>query len=91
MLRGIGGVNSKMLYICLFTCCLLSLCIPTLQDTTDGISGLVQRLLPNHVDSFEFQLTGQKNATENDSYNVSSAANGKILVAGNSASALAVG
>lgn len=80
-----------MLYHCMFICCLLSLCVPALQATTDGLSGLVQRLLPNHVDNFEFQLIGQKNATENDSYNVSSAANGKILVAGNSASALAVG
>lgn len=70
---------------------LLLFAVPTHQATTEGIIGLVQRLLPNHVDSFEFQLGDPKNATENDHYQISSASNGKILVAGNSVSALASG
>jgi alpha-N-acetylglucosaminidase len=80
----------KMAYSHLLLFFLLSFCIATPQATTEGIKSLVQRLLPNHVDSFEFHLD-QKNATDNDSYNVSSASNGKISVAGNSVSALAVG
>lgn len=80
-----------MLYSYLLLLFLLSFGRVTHQTTTAGINSLVQRLLPNHVDSFEFQLRNQKNATENDSYNVSSASNGKIVVAGNSLSALAVG
>jgi hypothetical protein len=74
-----------------FLTLLLLFTVPTHQAGTDGISNLVQRLIPNHADSFEFQLVSQKNDTDNDNYHVSSASDGKILVAGNSISALAVG
>lgn len=83
-------LNMTQLAFFVFTLLLL-FTVPSQQAATDGISGLVQRLLPNHANSFEFQLVDQKNDTENDNYRVSSASNGKILVAGNSVSALAVG
>lgn len=70
---------------------LLSLCAWAQQPSTEGIYNLVQRLLPHHVESFDFSLVGEKNATVNDVYTVSSVTDGKILVEGNSVSALAVG
>lgn len=64
-----------------------------LSLSTDGIYGLVKRRLPQHADSFEFALVNEtkKNAAVNDQYVVSSTSDGKILVEGNSLSALSSG
>ncbi|KUJ18115.1 putative alpha-N-acetylglucosaminidase [Mollisia scopiformis] len=65
--------------------------------STQGIVDLVARRMPNHVDFFEFQLIGNKTvpaysaSKANDEYMVSSTTDGKILVEGNSLSALASG
>lgn len=66
--------------------------------STDGITDLVQRRLPDHVDDFEFQLSGNAtisvfNITSaiNDEYIISSTLNNKILIEGNSLIALASG
>ncbi len=74
--------------------------IPCLVVTqsTQGIIDLVARRMPNHLDAFEFELTNNENlpigsSSElvNDDYLVSSTAEGKIHVEGNSLSALASG
>lgn len=68
-----------------------------LAQSTQGIIDLVARRLPSHNDAFEFQLTANESlplvvATKtNDDYRVSSTSNGKILVEGNSLSALSSG
>jgi alpha-N-acetylglucosaminidase len=65
--------------------------------STDGIRNLVKRRLPDHVDGFEFQLVGNgiefplTSRPAIDEYSVSSMADGKILVEGNSPIALASG
>ena len=72
----------------------MSLC---LAQSTAGIEALVQRRLPNHVDSFSFSLTGtplsstSTNITDrpNDEYTVSNGADGKFHISGNSPIALA--
>lgn len=76
-----------------FLLCLLLSFSPSHQASTDGITALVQRRMPNHVNQFQFQLVDDKgtNATVNDRYNVLSGADGKVVVQGNSASALAIG
>ena len=67
----------------------------TSAQSTQGILDLVQRRLRNHVNDFEFQLlvdgTGNSTKPNNDNYIVSSQTDGKILVEGNSLSALASG
>jgi alpha-N-acetylglucosaminidase len=64
-------------------------------QSTQGILDLVQRRLPKHVDDFEFRIlaNGTENSTKsvNDHYTLSSTADGKILVEGNSLSALSSG
>lgn len=66
-------------------------------QSTQGILDLVARRLPSHVDSFEFRLTANESlpiivsTKTNDVYQVSSTSNGKILVEGNSLSALSSG
>lgn len=64
-----------------------------LSLSTDGMYSLVKRRLPQHEGSFEFALVNEteKNATANDQYVVSSTPEGKILVEGNSLSALSSG
>lgn len=64
-----------------------------LSLSTDGIYDLVKRRLPQQADRFEFSLVNEteKNATINDQYIVSSTSDGKILVEGNSLSALSSG
>lgn len=64
-----------------------------LSLSTDGIYNLVKRRLPQHADSFEFSLVNEteKNANVNDTYVVSGTSDGKILVEGNSLSALSSG
>lgn len=60
--------------------------------STSGIKDLVNRRLPAHVDDFEFRLLESGIlADENDVYGVSSTDDGKILVEGNSLSALSSG
>ncbi|KAI1826032.1 glycoside hydrolase family 89 protein [Xylaria intraflava] len=66
--------------------------------STAGVESLVRRRLPHHAESFQFKIVNAvKNETgtgverENDSYVVSSTKNGKILVQGNSVSALLSG
>jgi alpha-N-acetylglucosaminidase len=67
------------------------------SQSIQGILDLVQRRLPDHVGNFEFRLVGNENVSssimtkENDQYIVSSTADGKILVEGNSVIALASG
>jgi alpha-N-acetylglucosaminidase len=60
--------------------------------STAGIKALVQRRLPRHAESFEFAIV---NATQpgqqNDSYTVSSTSHDKILIQGNTLSALSTG
>jgi len=64
-------------------------------QSTKGILDLVQRRLPKHVNDFEFLVlvNGTANITKavNDNYVVSSTSDGKILVEGNSLSALSSG
>ncbi|KAH9212547.1 putative alpha-N-acetylglucosaminidase [Leptodontidium sp. 2 PMI_412] len=60
--------------------------------STQGIESLVRRRLPAHIDDFEFRLLGNETSTGgNDVYSVSSSEDGKILVEGNSLSALSSG
>ena len=62
------------------------------SSSTAGIEDFVQRRLPHHVHDFEFSLDEVKHSAQsNDTYKVSSAKNGKILVEGNSLSALMSG
>jgi alpha-N-acetylglucosaminidase len=64
-------------------------------QSTQGILDLVERRLLNHVDDFEFGFlangTGNSTKPSNDYYIISSTTDGKILVEGNSLSALASG
>jgi alpha-N-acetylglucosaminidase len=65
--------------------------------STDGIRNLVKRRIPDHVDDFEFRLTGDQaefpltGQPAIDEYSVSSTVDGKILVEGSSPIALASG
>lgn len=61
----------------------------TFAQSLDGIYDLVRRRMPDHADNFRFSLV-DFNST-NDQFVVSTAANGTILVQGNSLSALAYG
>lgn len=60
--------------------------------STQGIQNLLHRRLPAHSSDFQLSLVNVKaNDTTNDQYTVSSTKNGKILVEGNSLSALSTG
>ncbi|TAQ86005.1 hypothetical protein B7494_g5668 [Chlorociboria aeruginascens] len=65
--------------------------------STQGIRDLVKRRLPNHVDCFTFLLSKPSNSSfstkelQNDNYVVSSTADSKIQVLGNTPIALASG
>ncbi|KAL3444836.1 tim-barrel domain-containing protein [Aspergillus insuetus] len=60
--------------------------------STQGIQKLLHRRLPAHANSFQFSLVNVKTKdTTNDQYTVSSTKNGKILIEGNSLSALSTG
>lgn len=61
--------------------------------STTGIRALVQRRLPQHVDSFQFELVNASTAAarNNDTYLVSTTKDGKILVQGNTLSSLLSG
>lgn len=61
----------------------------TFAQSLDGIYDLVRRRMPDHADNFRFSLV-DFNST-NDQFVVSTAANGTILVQGNSLSAVAYG
>lgn len=63
------------------------------NTSTAGIEALVQRRLPQHAGSFQFELVNVSTAApkSNDTYAVSSTEDGKILVQGNTLSALLSG
>ncbi|KAB8298656.1 hypothetical protein EYC80_000834 [Monilinia laxa] len=61
-------------------------------QSIQGLVDLLQRRIPAHADNFEFQLRGNYTlGITNDDYLVSQSSVGKILVEGNSLSALASG
>jgi alpha-N-acetylglucosaminidase len=93
------GVFSFNRWIWLLLSTLAVLIAATETPSTAGLTDLVQRRIPQHVDSFIFQINA--NNTEHsdvvsqtsrplDEYTVSSTS-GKILIEGNSLSALAAG
>ncbi|KAH8900379.1 putative alpha-N-acetylglucosaminidase [Thozetella sp. PMI_491] len=61
--------------------------------STKGVEALVQRRLPQHAASFQFAIANASDSSGSslDSYTVSSTSDGKILVQGNTASALLTG
>ncbi|KAJ5367734.1 hypothetical protein N7541_001675 [Penicillium brevicompactum] len=59
-------------------------------QSTDGISKLVNRRLPEHIDSFRFEINSNLTG-DYDAYAVESSPDGTILVEGNSLSALSTG
>lgn len=61
--------------------------------STAGVEALVQRRLPHHSKSFEFAIVNATASTElvNDTFKVSSTHNGKLLIQGNTVSALLSG
>lgn len=71
---------------------LTALPVFALAQSTQGIEDLVKRRLPNYFDDFDFRfLEGQSASSASDAYKISSAADGKVLVEGNSLSALSSG
>ena len=76
----------------LFVAAFTAICAAASTPSTQGIRDLVQRRLPQHVKSFEFELVDVKTLDgQLDEYTISSLANAKTLVQGNSLSALASG
>ncbi|KAI1418879.1 glycoside hydrolase family 89 protein [Xylaria sp. FL1777] len=69
--------------------------------STTGVESLVRRRLPQHAESFQFEIvealgpdgnqTGIEDDRVNDSYVVSSAAGGKVIVQGNTVGGLLAG
>lgn len=69
-----------------------------LQHSTKGITDLLKRRLPNHIDAFVFKLTHQQQVpirsstnVSNDAYTISATEDEKILITGNSPIAIATG
>ncbi|XPS77214.1 Alpha-N-acetylglucosaminidase [Ascochyta lentis] len=62
-----------------------------LSTSTSGLYSLVERRLPSHCGSIEFQLDAEHGNGTNDAYTVSTASNGSLIVHGNSLSALSTG
>ncbi len=62
-------------------------------QSTDGLYNLVKRRMPNHADHFHFTIdTSNLTGTEGyDQFEVSNAPDGKILIKGNTISALSSG
>lgn len=61
-------------------------------QSTQGLLDLLQRRLPAHSNKFEFRVQGNHTlGVTNDKYVVSQTSAGKILVQGNSLSALGIG
>ncbi|KAH8648643.1 putative alpha-N-acetylglucosaminidase [Xylariales sp. PMI_506] len=58
---------------------------------TAGVEALVQRRIPQHASSFEFAIVNATTDPTYDTYTVSSTSDGKILVQGNTVSALLSG
>ena len=66
----------------------------TSPPSTAGLSSLVQRRIPHHQNSFVFQLRSPYKTSlsrDADEYTVSADRGGRIIVEGNSLSALASG
>lgn len=87
-----------MMHLLLYLTWLVTAVAVAIIQSTQGILDLVQRRLPDHVDGFEFRLTGNETfpittaiRTVNDEYTISSTSDGKVLVEGNSVIALASG
>lgn len=69
--------------------------------SVSGVEALVRRRLPQHAESFRFQIVDEMGDGDveseddgervNDTYVVSSSADGKVLVKGNTAGALFAG
>ncbi|PYH97884.1 putative alpha-N-acetylglucosaminidase [Aspergillus ellipticus CBS 707.79] len=57
-------------------------------QSTQGLSGLIERRIPAHVDSFQFHLA---NLSGHDAYRVSTPGNGTVIVEGNSISGMSQG
>ncbi|KAI0434497.1 glycoside hydrolase family 89 protein [Xylaria sp. FL1042] len=87
----------------LFTTWAFAAGVAALRTTasTTGVESLVRRRLPQHAESFQFEIveglgadgneTGTEDERVNDSYVVSSACNGKVIVQGNTVGALLAG
>jgi alpha-N-acetylglucosaminidase len=69
---------------------LLWLAALTVAQSTEGISNLVKRRLPNHLAHFQFTLDTNLEG-KYDSYVVTNAPDGKVSVKGNTLSALSSG
>ncbi|CAG8940203.1 unnamed protein product [Penicillium salamii] len=70
---------------------IISFCLAAaVAQSTEGISKLVSRRLPDHIDSFQF-IVDTSIAGSHDAYSVENAPNSTILVRGNSLSALSSG
>ncbi|KAJ5561889.1 hypothetical protein N7461_000650 [Penicillium sp. DV-2018c] len=69
---------------------LLWLAALTVAQSTEGLTNLVKRRLPNHVDEFHFTLDATLEG-KYDSYVVTSAPNGTVSVRGTTLSALSSG
>lgn len=73
---------------------LFTLVVHAAQDhSTEGITRLLERRLPNHVDDFEFSLTDPVRTPDNwtnDEFTVTSS-EGKIHIQGNSLSGITQG
>lgn len=88
----------RLLLCLLWSCTAILTAAAQVTDSIQGIQDLVQRRLPDHVNDFEFVLTSNESKpittairAINDNYVVSSSANGKIRVEGNTPIALASG
>jgi alpha-N-acetylglucosaminidase len=72
-----------------------SLYVIALATSTQGLYDLVKRRLPSHCDVFVFVLNhvveSNSSTPTNDKYSVSTHANGSIVIAGTSLSALSTG
>jgi hypothetical protein len=89
----------KMRYLSVVVWALFGVSHATAQAiSTQGISDLVKRRIPQHADSFQFSLVNAIPSVilsaadkPNDQYVVSTSDDGKVLVEGNSLSALSSG
>jgi len=74
----------------------LALAASVTAQSTAGLTNLLSRRMPNHVNDFAFKIVnasslGVTNSTYHDSYSVSRAANGTVMIQGTTISALSQG
>lgn len=86
-------IQRQWLVLLLFSAMIFNFIVQSeAAQSIQGLVDLLQRRLPDHVDDFEFQIRGNHTlGITNDEYVVSQTSVGKILVEGNSLSALASG